>query len=113
MSKMCESGAVRDKARIGSGAGVDRQWGRARVRGDVPLTVIKESPLCSREEKHWDDDETGAIPYGDGSDEQKRAGSADGSVSGPLDEAEEGLTVDRSGHREGDQSIGVSDGETW
>ena len=73
------------------------------------LTVIEEPPLSSSEQKHREDDKTGAIPYSDGSHEQKRAGSADGGVAGPLDEAEERLTVDRSGHGEGDQPRQVSE----
>ena len=64
------------------------------------LTVIEEPPLSSSEQKHREDDNTGAIPYSDRSHEQSRAGSADGSIAGPLDEAEECLTVDRSGHGE-------------
>ena len=96
--KVEESGVVRIRQikttlSIGATAGVDREWDKASG-GCIDST--EEPLLSSSEEKHWEDDTAGAIPYSDSSHEQKRAGSADGGIAGPLDEAEECLTVDRS-----------------
>ena len=84
-------------------------WVHSLEREIFRLTVIEEPPLSSSEQKHREDDKTGAIPYSDGSHEQKRAGSADGGIAGPLDETKECLAVDRSGHGEGNQPIQVSE----
>lgn len=71
------------------------------------LTVIKKGPMCGCEKEHWKKDERGAIPYGNGSEEQKRGRRGNRSVSSPLGEDEEGLTVvDRGSRRERGQSTG-------
>lgn len=87
--------------------GIGCEWYERMVhvqKEDFSPTVIEESPLSSRKQEHWSNDIRGAVPYGNGSDEQKRGGGANGGIASPLDEDEEGLTVDRSNNREGDQS---------
>lgn len=73
------------------------------------LTIIEKYPLSSCEQEYRGDDERRAVPYGDGSHEQKRAGRGDGGISSPLGEGEEGLTVNLRSSRERGQSSEVSE----